>query len=75
MSSTYDEVMTMVHAFSDAGRRQAVRDLADRVAKLEAVAFAATAWNARICWEHTDPDDEEKTLHLAVEALLRSTDR
>jgi hypothetical protein len=40
-----------------------------RVDRLQAVVTAARAWNARICWAHTDPDDEEKALHEAVVAL------
>ena len=51
------------------GEEEAAERLRTRVVKLEAVAAAARAWDARICWEHTDPDDEEKALHEALRAL------
>jgi hypothetical protein len=34
--SLADEILTMVHAFGDTGRKEAVRDIASRVAELEA---------------------------------------
>lgn len=56
-------------SLSHKARGQEVARLHERVAKLEAVLAAARAWDARICWEHTDADDEERALHEAVRAL------
>lgn len=42
---------------------------ADERARLAPLVAAARAWDARICWEHTEADDEERALHEAVRAL------
>ena len=65
-----EEIQTIVHAFDDTGRRNAIRDLAKRVAQREAeldalekeVDFLADAYQdvAKLLWEALDKQDELK---------------
>ncbi len=64
-----EEVARMVFAFGDAGRKQAVRDLAARVRRLEAVADAARAFFS----QPYDNGQWERRLRDAVDAMPPSS--
>ncbi len=74
-----EEIQTIVHAFDDTGRRNAIRDLAKRVAQREAeldtlekeVDFLADAYQdvGKLLWEALDERDDLRARHLKSDSL------
>jgi hypothetical protein len=83
-SGVADEVLRMVHAFGDAGRKDAVRDLAQRVAAIErerdalraeverlrAVETAAVELLARLPWKPEDGTDRLAAIEALADAIV-----